>query len=93
MHESLQTWALRQLEAQVKRNMPGARLARQLRADSLASKKALSRVRRSLASQHGVKMRALKMKQAADAQALREKQTVMDAESERRLWDFLIRHG
>jgi len=93
MTKEFRDWAIAAWEREVTRNTPLAISIRNGKAQSRALMREHAKRLRSLAAQNGAKMRALKMKQAADAQALREKQTVMDAESERRLWDFLIRHG
>jgi len=93
MHESLQAWALRQLEAQVKRNMPVARLARQLKADNRESRKAMARARRSLANAQAASKRKLNERLVLLERESRARQDTQDAESDRRCWDLLLGQG
>jgi len=87
--EFFRSWALRELEAHVKRNMPGARLARQLRADARDSKKALARARRSLANAQAASKRKLNERLVLLEQESRARQDAQDAKMEKRRWEIL----
>jgi len=88
--DSFQDWALRQLEAQVKRNMPAAKAARQLKADNRDSRKAMARARRSLANAQAASKRKLNERLVLLEQESRARQNTQDAESDLRLWNLLL---
>jgi len=90
MHESLQAWAMRQLEAQVKRNLPSVKLARQLKASQRESKKAWGRARRSMAASQSSSKRKLDQQLAELEKASRERREALDRELEEKRWDFII---
>jgi len=88
-NDQLLSWVVSQWQ----KRTPLAKSIRQGKAQARVLRKEYKRRMRSLASQNGAKMRLLKKQQVEDAEVLREKRAAQDAERERRLWDFLIRHG
>jgi len=92
-NDQLLSWVVSQWEKEAIKRTPLAKSIRAGKAQDRALKLEYRKRLRSLASQNGAKMRALKLKQVADAQALREKRAAVDAELERRRWDLLIGQG
>jgi len=87
--DDLRVWALSQLEAYMKRHTPVAKLRASLAADRRASKKELGKVKRRLSGQLAASTRAIHKKQAEDQAASAKKRADIEAEFERRRWEFL----
>jgi len=88
--ELLRAWAVKAWEKEVTRNMPAARLVRQLKADGRESRKAWASARRSMAAQQASNQRKLNERQIAIEREFRERERIRDAEMERKRWDLLI---
>jgi len=93
MDDQLNALVLRALEKEIVRNTPAAKAKRAYQSSQREFKRGALRRRRSLAAEHGAKMRVLKKKQAEDTEVLRRRREAAEAESEQRRWEFLIRHG
>jgi len=78
-NDPLRAWALQQLEKEMKRQSPAAKLKRELAADNARTKKKYQQVMRSISS-----------KQAAVTRGLRQAQAEREAELERRRWDLIV---
>jgi len=92
-HDEFRSWALKRLEEQMRRNMPSVKLARQLKASQLESRKAMARARRSLVASQAASQRKLNNRLAELDRESRERREAQDAESERRRWDLLLGQG
>jgi len=88
-HDAMGVWALGQLEAYMRRNMPAVKAVRQLRADSRETKKALDRALRAQASKQASTQRKLNQRLTDLELASRKRQASQDAEMEKRRWDLL----
>jgi len=91
LHDSMRAWALAQLEAHVRRNLPAARASRSLRASLSQSRKDMVRARRSLASSQAASKRKLDHILADIERVARERREVQDREFEERRWDLIMR--
>jgi len=89
--ELLRSWAVEAWKKEVLKNMPAARLVRQLKAGRVESRKSLASVRRSLAAQQASNQRKLHQRQADIEREFRERERIRDAEVERKRWDFITR--
>jgi len=88
--DDLRAWAVKAWEREVLKNMPTAKAARQLKAGQRESRKALARVRRSLAAQQASNQRKLNQRQADIEREFRERREASDREFEERRWDVLV---
>jgi len=85
-----QAWALKQLEEHMRRNMPGARAVRQLKADLSQSRKDMARARRSLAASHAASQRKLNHHLAEAERASREAREASDRKFEEKRWALIM---
>jgi len=89
MNDPLRAWAIEAWKKEVLRNLPAAKLARQLKAQDRLLKREYLKEKRSLASHHSERMRLLKRQQAESEAALREKREALDRELEQKRWEIL----
>jgi len=80
--DALSAWAVKAWEREVLKNMPMAKAARQLKANSRESRKALASARRSLAAQQAATQRKLHQRQASIERTFRERREAIDREFE-----------
>jgi len=92
-NEFVLAWAMKAWEKEAIRNMPVARLARQLKADNRESRKAMARARRSLANAQAASKRKLNERLVLLERESRAWQDTQDAEFDRRCWDLLLGQG
>jgi len=89
-NDELRAWAAREWIKRAGNNTPLSRSIRAGKARDQALKRRHKAMLRSQAAQSGARTRALKIKQAADALALKEKLALADAEFDRRRWAALL---
>lgn len=88
--EEFASWAAREWVKQAGHNTGLAKSIRNGKAGHRALKKESLKLRRSLAADHGAKMRALKKQQAENEDAMRKRWAEIEAAAEKRRWDFLL---
>jgi len=88
-HDEFRSWALKQLEEHMRRNLPSVKLARQLKASQRESKKAMAHARRSLASSLASSKRKLDLRLSDLEREFRERREASDREFEQRRWDLV----
>jgi len=89
--EEFASWAAREWVKQAGHNTGLAKSIRNGEAGHRALKKESLKLWRSLAGEHGAKMRALKKQQAENEDAMRRRWAELDAAAEKRRWDFLLK--
>jgi len=89
--EEFASWAAREWVRQAGHNTGLAKSLRSAKAGHRALKKESLKLRRSLASEHGAKMRALKKQQAENEDAMRKRWAEIEAAADKRRWDFLLK--
>jgi len=89
-HDEFRIWALRQLGDHMRRNMPAAKMARQLKADSRGFKKSLDHARRSQSASQAASKRKLDRRLSALEGASRERRAALDRELEERRWGLIM---
>jgi len=88
--EEYAAWVQAAWVKEVTKNMPVAKAARRLKADSRESRKALASARRSLAAQQASNQRKFSQRQVDIEREFRERERNRDAEMERKRWDLLV---
>jgi len=89
--ELLRSWAVEAWKKEVLKNMPSARLVRQLKAGQRESKKSLASARRSMAAQQASTQRKLNQRLADIARTAVERRQAIDREFEAKRWDLITR--
>jgi len=89
--EEFASWAAREWVRQAGHNTGLAKSLRSAKAGHRALKKESLKLRRSLAAEHGSKMRALKKQQAVAETVMRKRWAEIDATAEKRRWEFLLK--
>jgi len=89
--EEFAAWVQAAWVKDVTRNMPMAKAARQLKANSRESRKALASARRSLAAQQASNQRKLHQRQGDIEREFRKRRESSDREFEAKRWDCITR--
>jgi len=90
LNDELRVWAMKAWEKEVLRNLPAAKLARQLKASQRESGKAWDRARRSMAASQASSQRKLNQRLAELERASRERREALDREFEEKRWVLLM---
>jgi len=89
INDPFRAWAIEAWKKEVVRNMPAAKLARQLKAEQRESKKSWDRARRSLLASQSSSKRKLDQQLAELEKASRERREALDRELEQKRWEIL----
>jgi len=90
-NDEFRAWAMQAWVKEVTKNLPTAKAARQLKADSRESRKALASARRSMAAQQASNQRKLNQRQIDIERTFRERREARDRELEEKRWDLIAR--
>jgi len=89
-NDPLRAWAIKAWEKEVTRNMPAAKLVRQLKADQRESRKGLARAKKSLAATQAAGQRKLSQRLTDLERAFRDRREAQDREFEEKRWALLM---